>query len=118
MTNKKQSITIQFIKGKDEKVNPEIRLNRNRDKKTGQAIYKFQNPSSITEKNYKSVERMYLIDKEGELSTRKINIYISDENLIEIKSIYSWNSEIDFNRFMRFARRYAEFNNHSRVENG
>ena len=110
MTNKNKLITIQFIKGIDERNQPEIRLSRNRDKKSGQAIYKFHNPSSISDKNYKNVQKMYLIDKEGELSTRKINIYILDNNLIEIESIYSWNSDMDFNRFMRFAKRYAEFN--------
>ena len=110
MTDKKQSITIQFIKGIDEKVYPEIRLNRNRDKKSGEAIYKFRNPTSISDENFRNVERMYLIDKEGELSTRKINIYLSNNNQIEIESIYSWNTDMDFNRFMRFAKRYAELN--------
>ncbi len=109
MTNRKHSIRIQFIKGIDEKVNPEIRLKRNRDKKTGQAIYKFRSPTSITEENLKNVQKMYLIDEEGELSSRKINIYVLDNNLIEVESIYNWNSDIDFNRFMRFAKRYAEF---------
>ena len=47
MTNKNQSITIQFFKGIDEKVHPEVRLIRNRDKKSGQATYKFFNPTSI-----------------------------------------------------------------------
>ncbi len=108
MTSKSQSITIQFIKGIDEKVLPEIRLNRNKDKKSGHATYIFRNPSSISNKNFKNVDKMYLIDNEGELSTRKINIYILDNDLIEINSIYSWNAEIDFNRFMRFAKRYSE----------
>ena len=116
MTNKKQSITIQFIKGIDEKVHPEIRLNRNRDKKSGQAIYKFKNPTSISKKDFKNVERMYLIDKEGEISTRRINIYVLDNNLLEIESIYSWNSDMDFNRFMRFAKRYAKSNNLTSAE--
>ncbi len=109
MTNKNKRVTIQFIKGIDETTQPEIRLSRDRNKKTGQAIYKFRNPTSISEENYKNIEKMYLIDKEGELSTRKVNIYILDKNLKEIVSIYSWKTDIDFNRFMRFARRYAEF---------
>ena len=116
MTSENKIITIQFIEGVDEEVYPEIRLNRNKDKKSGQAIYKFINPTSISEKNFKDVQKMFLIDKEGQLSTRKINIYILDKNLIEINSIYSWNTETDFNRFMRFAKRYAEFNNIIREE--
>ena len=109
MTPKSKRVSIQFIKGIDETTQPEIRLSRNRNKKTGQAIYKFRHPKSVSDENYKNVHKMYLIDKEGELSTRKINIYILDKNLKEIVSIYSWKTEIDFNRFMRFARRYAEF---------
>ena len=50
---------------------------------------------------------MYLIDEEGELSTRKINLSISDNNIMEVKSTYSWNTEKEFERFMRFAKRYA-----------
>ena len=113
--NKNQSITIQFIKGRNEEVLPEIRLNR--DRKSGKAIYKFRNPTSISAKNFENVQKMYLIDKEGELSTRKVNIYILNNNSIEIESIYSWNSDMDFKRFMRFAKRYASFNNLTSEEN-
>jgi len=51
---------------------------------------------------------MYLIDKEGELSTKKINLSISSENTMEVKSTYNWNSEKEFERFMRFAKRYED----------
>ena len=49
---------------------------------------------------------MYLIDSEGELSTKKIDLTISKDNVKEVKSIYNWNSEEEFERFMRFASRY------------
>ena len=102
-----KNVAIQFIKGEDEKDLPEIRLFRNHDGKKGQAIYKFSNPSTVTIENFKSIQRMYLIDEEGELTTRKIDLYISEDHINEVKSTYNWNSEKEFERFMRFASRYA-----------
>ena len=107
MTRSNEVVAIQFIKGKNEKDLPEIRLFRSLDGKRGKAIYKFQNPTTITLANLNSIRNMYLIDKEGELSTRKIDLSISKDNITEVKSTYSWNSEKEFERFMRFAERYA-----------
>jgi len=113
MTNIHEKVTIQFIKGKDEKDNPEIRLFRSLDGKKGQAIYKFYKPSTITIENFKSVQKMSLIDQEGEISTRKIDLSISKNHIKEVKSIFSWNSEKDFERFMRFAQRHAKNRNNN-----
>ena len=107
MTNITKRVAIQFLKGKDEKDNPEIRLFRDNDGKKGKVIYKFHKPSSITFKNYKSIKEMYLIDEEGELSTRKIDLSISDRKIMVVKSTYDWYSEKEFKRFMRFSERYA-----------
>ena len=107
MTKSKEKVTIQFIIGKDEKDHPEIRLFRNPDGKKGKAIYKFYNPSTITLENFKLIQRMYVIDEEGQLSTRQVDLTISDANKIEVMSTYNWNSEKEFERFMRFAKRYA-----------
>ena len=108
MTNIKKKAAIQFVKGNDEKVTPEIRLFRNHDGKKGQVIYKFYKPSTITFDNFKSIQKMYLIDEEGELSTRKIDLFISEKYIKEVKSTYNWVSEKEFERFMRFAERYAK----------
>ena len=102
-----KNVAIQFVKGKNEKNNPEIRLFRNPDGKKGKAIYKFNKPTTITLKNFKTIQKMYLIDFEGELSTKKIDITISEKNVMEVKSTYTWNSEQEFERFMRFSSRYA-----------
>ena len=107
MTKLNEIVAIQFIKGKDEKGLPEIRLFRSIDGKRGQAIYKFYNPKTVTLKNLNSIEKMCLIDEEGELSTRKIDLSISDKNNMEVKSTYNWNTEKEFERYMRFAKRYA-----------
>ena len=107
MTKNNEDVAIQFLKGKNEKDHPEIRLFRNLDGNKGKAVYKFYKPTTITLKNFKTIQKMYLIDSEGELSTRKIDLSISNDHVKEVKSIYSWHSEEEFLRFMRFASRYA-----------
>ena len=107
MTEIKETVAIQFIKGKNEKGHPEIRLFRDLDGKRGKAIYKFYKPATITLENFKSINKMYLIDEEGELLTKKINLSISGNHIKEVTSTYSWNSEREFERFMRFSKRYA-----------
>ncbi len=107
MTKINEKVAIQFVKGENEKDHPEIRLFRNLDGKKGKAVYKFCNPSTITLKNFKSIEKMYLIDCEGELSTKKIELSISQDYVTEVTSTYNWNSEKEFERFMRFASRYS-----------
>ena len=109
MTKVNEVVAIQFVKGKDEKNLPEIYLFRNTDGKKGQAIYKFNKPKTITLENFNSIQKMSLIDEEGEISTRKIDLSISDKKNIEVKSTYSWHSEKEFKRFMRFAERYANY---------
>ena len=107
MTKVNENVAIQFVKGNNEEDQPEIRLFRNLDGKKGKAVYKFYKPTTITLKNFKSVQKMYLIDSEGELSTKKIDLTISKDHIKEVKSTYSWSSEKEFERFMRFASRYA-----------
>ena len=104
-----EKVTIQFLRGKDEQNHPEVRLFRNNDGKQGKAIYKFYKPTSITLENFSAIQKMYLIDEEGELSTRKINLSISEKFIKEVTSIYSWNSVEEFERYIRFAERYNSF---------
>ena len=108
MTNVNNKVAIQFLRGKDENDNPEIRLFRNHNGNKSHAIYKFHKLSTITIENYKSINKMYLLDIEGEISTNKIDIFISDNLIKEVSSTYNWNSLVEFERFMRFAERYAK----------
>ena len=107
MTKINANVGIQFVKGKNEKEHPEIRLFRSQDGKRGQAVYKFDKPKTITIDNFQSIQKMYLVDEEGELSTRKIDLSISGAHITEVKSTYSWFSEKEFERYMRFASRYS-----------
>ncbi len=103
----KENVSIQFLKGENEKGDPEIRMYRDLDGKRGKAVYKFYTPKTITIENFKTIQKMYLIDEEGELQTKKIDLYISGNLIKEVTSTYSWYSEKEFERFMRFSIRYA-----------
>ena len=102
-----ETVSIQFVKGESEKGHPEIRMFRDLDGKKGKAVYKFFAPKTITLENFKSIQKMYLIDEEGELLTKRIDLNISGNHIKEITSTYSWDSEKKFERFMRFSKRYA-----------
>ena len=60
---------IQFIKGLNEKVLPEVKLTRSRDGSTGTATFKFKNPNILDKSTAKEGEitGMYLVDEEGTL---------------------------------------------------
>ena len=107
MTKINENVAIQFLKGKNEKDHPEIRMFRTLDGKKGKAVFKFCNSTTITLKNFRQVKKMYLIDSEGELSTKKLDLTITKDLVKEVRSTYNWNSEKEFERFMRFASRHA-----------
>ncbi len=113
MSELNKNVAIQFLRGNDEKGHPEIRLFRSQDGKKGKAIYIFYKPTTITVNNFKLVKKMYLIDSEGELSTKKIDLSVSGNHVKEVKSTYNWSSEKEFERFMRFASRYANSMSHN-----
>tara|TARA_Y100001968_G_C19453982_1_gene770846 strand:+ start:1002 stop:1355 length:354 start_codon:yes stop_codon:yes gene_type:complete len=103
---------IQFFQGIDETVIPEIRLLKNKVGIVGQAIFTFQNPYVLTSENFKDIQGMYLLDEEGQIIVREINVAVSKKNgqYTAIQAVYTWKNEFDFNRFMRFANRYAKYN--------
>ena len=107
MSNSSSNATIQFFRGTDEKAVPEIRLTRSKDGRTGQAIFRFDQPDALTPETMGDISGMFLIDEEGELVTREVNAKFVNGSPNAIEAIYSWKSEVDFQRFMRFAERYA-----------
>ena len=107
-----KDVAIQFFNGIDEKVVPQIRLTKSKDGQAGQDYFRFENPEALLSDNFKEIQGMYLIDEEGQITTREIHIAVSrkDGTYTAIEAIYSWRTERDFNRFMRFANRYAKQN--------
>ena len=103
---------IQFIKGLDEKVLPDVSMTRSRDGSTGTATFKFKSPNIL---NRNTVEKgeitgMYLIDKEGTIETRDVNARFLNGKPEIIESIYIMKNTESWNRFMRFMERYGETN--------
>jgi photosystem II protein len=103
---------IQFIRGLDEKVLPDVRLTRSRDGTTGTATFRFKNPNILDKSTIKEGEitGMYLIDNEGVLETRDVNTRFINGKPECIESIYIMKSPAAWDRFIRFMERYAETN--------
>ena len=103
---------IQFIKGLDEKVLPDVRLTRSRDGSTGTAKFRFKNPNILDKSTTKEGEitGMYLIDKEGILETRDVNARFINGKLEAIECIYIMKNPETWDRFMRFMERYGKTN--------
>ncbi len=110
MTKSNEEAAIQFFEGVNEPVVPDIRLTRSRDGKTGQANFNFEQPQALSVDKMGEIKGMTMIDKEGILQTRDIKARFLNGAPSGIEATYTWKSEEDFQRFMRFAERYAALN--------
>lgn len=110
--NENMEAKIQFIRGLDEKVLPDVRLTRSRDGSTGTATFRFKDPNILDKSTIKEGEitGMYLIDEEGVLETRDVNARFRSGKPESIESIYIMKSPDAWDRFMRFMERYGETN--------
>ncbi|MBC1261529.1 photosystem II reaction center protein Psb28 [Synechococcus sp. BSF8S] len=98
---------IQFFRGVDEPVVPDIRLTRSRDGRTGQALFVFEQPQALAPETMGDITGMFLLDEEGELVTREVKARFVNGKPSALEATYTWKTEEDFGRFMRFAERYA-----------
>ena len=100
---------IQFIKGINETVIPDVQLTRSKDGCTGTATFRFNNPdilqSVMTEKG--DIHGMYLQDDEGEIITKEVNAKFINGKPHAIESIYIIKNPEEWDRFMRFMEKYA-----------
>lgn len=97
---------IQFIRGINEEVVPDVRLTRARDGNSGQAMFYFDNPKIVQEGNLE-VTGMYMIDEEGEIVTRDVNAKFINGQPVAIEATYTMRSPQEWDRFIRFMDRYA-----------
>jgi len=109
MTPSKEA-KIQFYEGVNEPVVPEIRLTRDKNGTTGQAVFIFEKPQALSKLSSGEITGMKLIDEEGELMTKEVKARFVDGSPTFIEAIYSWRNNTDFERFMRFANSYAKSN--------
>ena len=101
---------IQFFRGVDEPVVPDIRMTRSRDGRTGQAIFVFDQPEALSPESLGDIGGMYMVDEEGQLVTRDVNAKFVNGKPAALEATYTWKTPEDFDRFMRFAQRYADAN--------
>ena len=101
---------IQFFRGIDEPVVPDIRMTRSRDGRTGQAIFVFDQPEALSPESLGDIGGMYMVDEEGQLVTRDVNAKFVNGKPAALEATYTWKTPEDFDRFMRFAQRYADAN--------
>ncbi len=101
---------IQFVRGVDEDVIPDVRITRSRDGSNGTATFYFQNPKALTTASSEGITGMYLLDDEGELSTREVKATFVNGQPEAIEATYLIKSVEEWERFLRFMERFAEQN--------
>ena len=103
---------IQFIKGIDEKILPDVRLTRSRDGSTGTATFHFKNPKILNKStaNKGEITGMFLIDEEGILETCDVNVRFVNGKPEAIESVYIMKNPESWDRFIRFMERYSQTN--------
>jgi photosystem II protein len=104
--------SIQFVRGLDEKVIPDVKLTRAKDGSSGIATFIFDNPNVFDASTSASgeVTGMFMIDDEGEMSTTQVNARFANGKPQAIESTYVMNSPEKWDRFMRFMEKYGEAN--------
>jgi photosystem II protein len=100
--------SIQFSRGISETVIPDVRLTRSKDGTNGTATFYFDNPDALDGEKMEEITGMYLVDEEGELSTREVKGKFINGKPSAIEAVYLIKSVEQWDRFMRFMERYAE----------
>ncbi|HEY9627332.1 MAG: photosystem II reaction center protein Psb28 [Oscillatoriophycideae cyanobacterium NC_groundwater_1537_Pr4_S-0.65um_50_18] len=101
---------IQFSRGVTEDVVPDVRLTRAKDGSNGQAIFYFENPRALGDDRNDDITGMYMIDEEGEISTKEVNAKFINGRPAGLEAFYVMKNPEEWDRFMRFMQRYAEKN--------
>lgn len=101
---------IQFAKGLTEEVIPTIRLTRSKTGDSGTATFYFESPKIFADNQTQEVTGIYLIDEEGEITSREVKGKFVNGKPTAIEAILIMNSAAEWERFMRFMERYAQEN--------
>ncbi len=102
---------IQFVLGRDEPVVPDVKLSRAVDGSSGKAMFRFEGAQSLQDMAAgEEIKGMFLLDEEGELATRQVNMKFINGEAVALEALYIMNSPQEWDRFMRFMERYAEKN--------
>ena len=99
---------IQFSRGINEEVVPDVRLTRSRSGNSGTATFIFKNPKALSNSSADDITGMYMIDEEGEIVTREVKARFVNGRPEALEAIYLMKSEQEWERFMQFMERYAQ----------
>jgi photosystem II protein len=99
---------IQFSRGVNEVVIPDVRLTRSRDGSSGTATFYFEKPQALSSASTEEITGMYLIDEEGEIVTREVKAKFINGQPEALEAVYLMRSQEQWERFIRFMNRYAE----------
>jgi photosystem II protein len=83
-------------------------MTRSRDGRTGQAMFVFEEPQALAPETMGDITGMFMVDEEGELVTREVKARFVNGKASALEATFTWKSSSDFERFMRFAQRYAD----------
>ena len=100
---------MQFSRGVKEEVVPDIRITRAQDLSDGTATFYFDRPKALVEEGGE-ITGLYLVDEEGELSTRDVNGKFINGEPAGVEAVYIMRGQAEWERFMRFMDRYAAAN--------
>lgn len=99
---------IQFSRGIDEDVIPDIRLTRSKNGNGGTATFTFESPNAFNSDTSEDITGMYMIDEEGEIVTREVKGVFVNGQAKDIKAIHLMTTPAEWDRFLRFMERYAK----------
>ncbi|MBX2863172.1 MAG: photosystem II reaction center protein Psb28 [Leptolyngbyaceae cyanobacterium MAG.088] len=98
---------IQFAQGVAEEVIPDVRLTRAKDGSDGTATFYFDEPKALMEEGFE-VTGLYLVDEEGMITSREVNAKFINGAPAGLEARLLMKSPAEWERFMRFMKRYAE----------
>lgn len=102
--------SIQFSRGVNEDVIPDVRLTRSRDGSSGTATFYFEKPNALSNSSTDEITGMYMVDEEGEIVTREVKAKFINGQPEALEATYIMRSADAWERFLRFMGRYAEEN--------
>jgi photosystem II protein len=104
-----QKASMQFIRGVEESVVPEVELRRARNGSSGTAVFTFSSPDVFqADASNGDITGLFMVDEEGELQTTDVKAKFLNGKPTAIEARYQMRSTFEWDRFIRFMDRYAE----------
>ncbi|MGD1944180.1 MAG: photosystem II reaction center protein Psb28, partial [Leptolyngbyaceae cyanobacterium] len=86
---------IEFASGVVETVIPDVRLSRAPDGRAGTATFNFATPKAFSEDEGVDITGLYMVEEEGELTTREVKGKFLDGRPAGIEALFVMKSEAE-----------------------